>query len=357
MAIFYRMNALSRVMEDALRRMQIPYQIARGVEFYNRKEIKDVLAYLRVIANPSDEVSLTRIVNVPPRGVGDSSIKLTQAHAVGTGISLWQAMQKAGEISGLSTRAINSMGNFVRLIESFRKGQDDLNHTMRSLMEDVIRRGGIEQMLRKVDPNEEEQLANVEELVSAAAEYDKENPEGSLDDYLAQVSLVSDADHMAGAGGAVTLMTLHAAKGLEFPVVAIIGLEEGCLPHIRARKRHGSVGGRTPPLLRRHHASAAEAHFIQGCPPNDPRLVRRNRDQPVSFSDAQGIAADRQPCRGCVRPVRADPRGVSRWSGGEASGFRRREDRGDVQRGGQHARDRGFPQFRPKNAAAGIRPP
>jgi DNA helicase II / ATP-dependent DNA helicase PcrA len=235
MAVFYRMNALSRVMEDALRRLQIPYQIARGVEFYNRKEIKDVLAYLRVIANPSDEVSLTRIVNVPPRGIGDGSVKLAQAYAVGAGVSLWQAMQQAGEISGLSTRAVKSFANFVQLIESFRAGRDGALGTMRALMEDVIRRGGIEQMLRKVDPGEEEQFANVEELVSAAAEYDKENPEGSLDDYLAQVSLVSDADHMAGAGGAVTLMTLHAAKGLEFPVVAIIGLEEGCLPHIRAQ--------------------------------------------------------------------------------------------------------------------------
>jgi DNA helicase-2/ATP-dependent DNA helicase PcrA len=235
MAIFYRMNALSRVMEDALRRAQIPYQIARGVEFYNRKEIKDVLAYLRVIANPGDEIGLTRIVNVPARGIGDSSVKLMQAHAVGASLSLWQAMQQAGQIPGLSTRAVKSTANFVRLIESFRTGPDGVHQTMRSLMEGVIRRAGIEQMLRKVDPTEEEQLANVEELVSAAAEYDKENPEGSLDDYLCQVSLVSDADHMAGAGGAVTLMTLHAAKGLEFPVVTIIALEEGCLPHVRAQ--------------------------------------------------------------------------------------------------------------------------
>jgi DNA helicase-2/ATP-dependent DNA helicase PcrA len=235
MAIFYRMNALSRVMEDALRRMQIPYQIARGVEFYNRKEIKDVLAYLRAIANPRDEVSLTRIVNVPTRGIGDSSVRLAEVFAVGAGISLWEAMSRAGEIAGLSARAVNAMGNFVRLIESFRKGREGPLGTMRGLMEDVIRRSGIEQMLRKIDPNEEEQLANVEELVSSAAEYDKEHPEGSLDEYLSQVSLVSDADHMAGTGGAVTLMTLHAAKGLEFPVVAMIGMEEGCLPHARAQ--------------------------------------------------------------------------------------------------------------------------
>jgi DNA helicase II / ATP-dependent DNA helicase PcrA len=234
MAIFYRMNSLSRVMEDALRRMQIPYQIARGVEFYNRKEIKDVLAYLRVIANPDDEVSLSRIVNVPTRGIGDAAVKQMQAHAVGRGVSLWQAMLEAKEISGLSARAVNSVGQFVKLIESLRVESEGARRTMRTLMEQVIQRTGIEQMLRKVDPDAEDQLANVAELVSAAAEFDKEQPEGSLSDYLAQVSLVSDADHMDGAGGAVTLMTLHAAKGLEFPVVAMIGLEEGCLPHSRA---------------------------------------------------------------------------------------------------------------------------
>lgn len=233
MAIFYRMNALSRVMEDALRRKQIPYQIARGVEFYNRKEIKDVLAYLRVIANPNDEVSLSRIVNVPTRGIGDGALKHMQAHAVGTG-GLWQAMREAGQIPGLSARAVNSVGQFVKMINSFRSPPDGSSRTMRSLMEQVIQRSGIEQMLRKEDPDAEDQLANVAELVSAAAEFDTEQPEGSLSDYLAQVSLVSDADHMDGSGGAVTLMSLHAAKGLEFPVVAIIGMEEGCLPHSRA---------------------------------------------------------------------------------------------------------------------------
>ena len=234
MAIFYRMNSLSRVMEDALRRKQIPYQIARGVEFYNRREIKDVLAYLRVIANPDDEVSLSRIVNVPTRGIGDAALKLMQAHAVGMGVGLWRAMVDAAKIPGLSARAANSAVQFVKLIESLRSPPKGAARTMRSRMEQVIQRTGIEQMLRKEDPDAEDQLANVAELISAAAEFEKEQPEGTLADYLAQVSLVSDADHMDGSGGAVTLMTLHAAKGLEFPVVAIIGMEEGCLPHSRA---------------------------------------------------------------------------------------------------------------------------
>jgi DNA helicase-2/ATP-dependent DNA helicase PcrA len=246
MAVFYRINALSRVMEDALRRAGIPYQIARGVEFYNRKEIKDVLAYMRVIANPDDEVSLTRIVNVPTRGIGDSSIKMMQAWAVGQGISLWAAMERVGEVTGLTTRAINSVRSFATLVRAWRAMidapvSDNLGAPQRgrvqTIMENVVTKSGIEAALKKAGGDEtgEDHLANVNELITSAAEYDAGNPEGSLVDYLAQISLVSDVDHMKGAGGAVTLMTLHAAKGLEFPVVAMIGLEEGCLPHSRAR--------------------------------------------------------------------------------------------------------------------------
>ncbi len=247
MAVFYRMNSLSRVMEDALRRAGVPYQIARGVEFYNRKEIKDVLAYLRVVANPSDEVSLTRIVNVPPRGLGDNSIKLLCAYAIGNGITLFEAMTRAASVTGLSTRATAAAKAFVELVQRWRAlaaGEakpgalnllDRARGPVQAIMEDIVRSSGTEALLRKAGGDELEELANVNELISSAAEYDQENPDGSLDDYLARVSLVSDADHMKDGGGAVTLMTLHAAKGLEFPVVAMIGLEEGVLPHSRAR--------------------------------------------------------------------------------------------------------------------------
>ncbi len=246
-----------------------------------------------------DEISLTRIVNVPARGIGDGSVKLMQAHAVGAGLSLREAMRQADRIPGLSTRAVKSTGNFVRLIESFRAGREGVRQTMRSLMEDVVRRGGIEQMLRKIDPGEEEQLANVEELISAAAEYDRENPEGSLDDYLCQVSLVSDADHMAGTGGAVTLMTLHAAKGLEFPVVAIIGLEEGCLPHVRAQndmqqleeERRLCFVGITR-AQNRLILSKAARRTIRGL--SGPTVTSQFLAQ-----IAQGNAAHRQPHRRC----------------------------------------------------------
>jgi DNA helicase-2/ATP-dependent DNA helicase PcrA len=238
MAIFYRMNALSRVMERALFGAKIPYQIARGVEFYGRKEIKDVLAYLRVIANPSDEVSLDRVANVPPRGIGDSTVRQVQAWAVGHGMSLFAAMEQVERVPGLSTRAANGIRSFVKLINDLREHPCGRGGALsvRALMEKLVKRSGLETLLKKIGAEEQQEMANVNELITSAAEYDAGNPEGSLDDYLNQVSLVSDVDKLKDTGGAVTLMTLHAAKGLEFPVVAIIGLEEGCLPHARARE-------------------------------------------------------------------------------------------------------------------------
>jgi len=234
MAIFYRMNALSRVMEDALRRANIPYQIARGVEFYNRKEIKDVLAYLRVVVNPADEVSLTRIFNVPARGLGDAAVKKMTDFAAVRGMALWEALADAASVPELSPRAVKSAEQFVRLVASWRQKAGVPG--VRDIIDRIIRESGYEEFLKAPADEEREQLANVEELISSAAEYDQGNPEGSLSDYLGIISLVSDADHMQGAGGAVTLMTLHAAKGLEFPVVAMIGMEDGILPHARARE-------------------------------------------------------------------------------------------------------------------------
>ena len=235
MAIFYRMNALSRVMEDALRRANVPYQIARGVEFYNRKEIKDVLAFLRVIVNPADEVSLERIINVPTRGLGDAAVKKMTDFGAVRGMNLWTVLGDAAHVPSLTSRAVKSAEQFVRLVAVWqREAQAALG--VKSLIEQVIRESGYEKYLKDTGGEEQEEKANVDELISSAAEYDQENPEGSLGDYLGIISLVSDADHMKGAGGAVTLMTLHAAKGLEFPVVAMIGMEDGILPHSRSRE-------------------------------------------------------------------------------------------------------------------------
>jgi DNA helicase-2/ATP-dependent DNA helicase PcrA len=245
MAVFYRMNSLSRVMEDSLRKENLPYVMARGVEFYNRKEIKDVLAYLRCIANPDDEVSLARIINVPTRGIGDSSVKQMQANAISSGVSLFIAIENASSIGGLSARALNSTKTFVELVKSWRPmaagatiSEDllaDQKGPVQKLMEDVVRRSGLEAFYKKEGGDEQAELSNIDQLITSAAEFDHENAEGNLDEYLSMISLVSDVDHMKGNGGAITMMTLHAAKGLEFPVVAMIGMEEGILPHSRAR--------------------------------------------------------------------------------------------------------------------------
>ena len=246
MAIFYRMNALSRVMEERLFKAGIPYQIARGTEFYNRKEIKDVMAYLRVLANPADEVSLERVINTPTRGIGDETVRKISVYAVGSGISLWEGLQQAAFVPGLSTRALNGVAKFVELITGLRQELeqphtrvadifDSAKGTLQSIMESVVEKSGLRASLEKSTDPDKPELANVKELINSGAQFDVDQPEGTLDDYLAQVSLMSDADKLSDGEGSVTLMTLHAAKGLEFPVVAMIGLEEGVLPHSRAR--------------------------------------------------------------------------------------------------------------------------
>ena len=256
MAVFYRMNSLSRVIEGELMRAKIPYQIARGTEFYARKEIKDALAYLRTIANPSDEVSLLRILNTPTRGIGASSVKAVQAFAAANGVGAWEALQRAGEIGGVSDRGVKAIGRFVEMIGRFQKLAADTagqwvprddgalfaaedTKSLRDLVQTVVRDSGLEAFYRKAGDEEQAELANIGELMTAAAEYEAdalaEQQRPSLGDWLLQLALVSDTDRFEGNGGAVTLMTLHAAKGLEFPVVAMIGLEDGCLPHSRSR--------------------------------------------------------------------------------------------------------------------------
>ncbi len=241
MAIFYRINAMSRVMEDSLRRSGIPYEIARGVEFYGRKEIKDVLAYLRVIVNPLDEVSLERIINVPTRGIGEKALQIMKLHCITEGSSLFEVMCSADRILGISKRAANSAVNLGAQFMRWRKMAgieqgSDVSFTVQEIIETVVKESGLEEHYAKESDVDIEggPQANINELINSAAEFDEENPQATLETYLHQVSLVSDADHR-GREGAITLMTLHAAKGLEFPVVAMIGLEENILPHERVR--------------------------------------------------------------------------------------------------------------------------
>ena len=230
-AIFYRTAALTRVLEGALRRERVPYQIARGVEFYNRKEIKDVLAYLRLMVNPADETACLRAMNTPARGIGRTTLRRLGELAASKGLTLRAAIAQAGVVESLGAARDRLAGfaDVLAQIEALPRSP------VQSLVTAVLRLSGLEDELSNDSDPDHAALENVNELVSAAAEYDAANPEGSLEDWLSQVSLAGDTDDLESSG-AVTLMTLHAAKGLEFPVVFIAGLEQGLLPHLRAAR-------------------------------------------------------------------------------------------------------------------------
>jgi DNA helicase-2/ATP-dependent DNA helicase PcrA len=232
-AIFCRVTALTRGLEAALRAYKVPYQIVGGVSFYERQEIKDVLAYLNLLSNPKDDVSFGRVVNVPPRGLGKTTLDRLDARARELGLPLLAMAREATNVPGLKESAARSLRDFGMLM-------DELNALRDHAAEEVIRKllslTGYHQYLEKLgkDGGGEERVANVDELVSAAREYDREHPGGSVVEFLEEISLASAVDRWKDDQGAVTLMTLHAAKGLEFPVVFIVGLEQGILPHSRA---------------------------------------------------------------------------------------------------------------------------
>ena len=265
-AVFYRMNSLSRVMEDACRAAGVPYVIARGTAFYEREEVKDAMSYLRLLANPNDDVSLLRIVNKPTRGVGATSLARVQALAEERGVPMMGALAMSEGLDGVSPRASNAMRAFVDLVNGW-SGQGsfmgaEVSGSLADLVERVIKESGLEEHYAKKSGDTEEQrderLANLAEVISSAREFELEYDAGAdaaaapgseevppllalLRAYLESVSLVADADKVDPARGAVTLMTLHAAKGLEFRAVAMIGLEEGLLPHSRSRESHAEL--------------------------------------------------------------------------------------------------------------------
>jgi DNA helicase-2/ATP-dependent DNA helicase PcrA len=269
MAIFYRTNALSRVVEDACRSSAMPYTIARGTAFYEREEVKTAIAYLRVIANTADGVSLERIVNTPARGIGDTTFSKVDIAAASAGVPVFVMMQSPRRIEGLSARAIGAIEKFTAMVDGWTGNGTflgaDVSGSLAELVSRVLKESGIESMYAqqaKTSGSEAdmERLDNLAELVNSAREFELEfdvasDPSGvGLEDgegmppgdvppllamlraYLESIALVADADAVDPAQGAVTLMTLHAAKGLEFDSVAIIGLEEGVLPHSRARE-------------------------------------------------------------------------------------------------------------------------
>jgi len=233
-AVFYRVNALSRSLEHALRDQGLPYQIVNGVEFYQRREIKDVLSYLRLLNNPRDDVALERIINTPPRGIGRTTLLRLRQQAQAQGGSLRDACGTCQAIAGLSRRAAKAVGQFARLIDRL---EQLAAQPVREIIQQVLDLSGYRQYLGHSDAAEDvERLANVEELLTAAEEFDRQHPgEGQLEEFLEQASLVNDTDAWEDERDKVTLMTLHAAKGLEFPVVYIIAVEQGLLPHELSR--------------------------------------------------------------------------------------------------------------------------
>jgi DNA helicase-2/ATP-dependent DNA helicase PcrA len=237
-AIMYRVNAVSRGLEEALRHRGIPYKIARGVEFYNRKEIRDTLAYLRLLVNPGDQIALLRIINTPARKIGKTTIGRLLSAADDAGRPLLEVMRKAAAVPGLKTAAAR-VQKFVELLDQLK----DLVHgSVADAVSNVLARTGLEAELRRErEEGGEDRLANVEELVTAAARYDEEVEQPSLEDFLQRVALTSDQDSVDESAGVVLLMTLHAAKGLEFPVVFIVGLEQGLLPHERSLGSEGDL--------------------------------------------------------------------------------------------------------------------
>ncbi len=235
MAVLYRTNAQSRVMEESLLKANMSYQVVGGMKFYDRKEIKDLLAYLRLIANPYDDESLRRIINVPKRGIGDSTMDKMMSYASDRQISLFEAIQEIDQI-GLTNRVVKPIHEFTLLIESLIQKMEYVTAT--ELVEDVLEQTGYRDMLRAENTLESQsRLENIEEFLSVTQNYEKESTEDkSLIGFLTDLALISDIDRLdeEETEDKITLMTLHSAKGLEFPVVFLIGLEEGIFPHNRS---------------------------------------------------------------------------------------------------------------------------
>lgn len=344
-AIFYRINAVTRVLEEALRSARIPYQIARGVEFYGRKEIKDLMAYLKAVVNPADEVSLVRAIGTPSRGIGKVTVEKIRDFARARGMPIGAALEVADSIEGIKAAA-KKIAPFARFMRRLREMPQT---PVQAIVETVLRESGLESVLGAEGTIDNDALQNAYELVSAAKQYDEESPNGSLAEWLHQISLVTDVDSVELSGGAVTLMTLHAAKGLEFSQVYLVGMEENMLPHARAvREGEGDIeeerrlafvgitrARRCLTLTRARYRMirgiterTMPSRFLSELPQDELEIVDFEREQDRSrahlgryneYDDGEGIDVGRympgsivrHPDYGEGRVVRLEPRGRS----------------------------------------------
>jgi len=240
-AVFYRTNAQSRAVEEVFVRVGLPYKVVGGTRFYERREVKDALAYLRVISNPTDTVNLRRILNVPKRGIGDRAEACIAALAERERVPFVAALGRPQDAPGIATRSVAAITAFTSLLEALRTVHEG-GSGVGGLLEAVVEQTGyLADLQASQDPQDETRAENLVELVAVGREFDESEPDGSLEDFLERVSLVADADEIpdgsdaeAADNGVVTLMTLHTAKGLEFPVVFLTGMEDGTFPHMRA---------------------------------------------------------------------------------------------------------------------------
>ncbi|MBS5752404.1 MAG: DNA helicase PcrA [Veillonella parvula] len=232
MAILYRTNAQSRVLEEALIKRALPYTMVGGTKFYDRKEIKDVLAYLRVLYNPFDDLSLLRIINVPKRSIGATTVAKLQEYARANGTSLFMTLTQLHLIDSIKGKTKEKLEEFGILIFTLVSEMED--KTVLDILESILDRTGyLAQLEESTDPQDQARAENIGELLSVAKDFQDTNPSGTVEDFLEQVALVNDVDSFEQEEAKVTLMTLHAAKGLEFPIVFLCGLEEGLFPHSR----------------------------------------------------------------------------------------------------------------------------
>lgn len=232
MAILYRTNAQSRVLEEALIKRALPYTMVGSTKFYDRKEIKDVLAYLRVLYNPFDDLSLLRIINVPKRSIGATTVAKLQEYARANGTSLFMTLTQLHLVDSIKGKTKEKLEEFGILI--FTLVSEMENRTVLDILESILDRTGyLAQLEESTDPQDQARAENIGELLSVAKDFQDTNPSGTVEDFLEQVALVNDVDSFEQEEAKVTLMTLHAAKGLEFPIVFLCGLEEGLFPHSR----------------------------------------------------------------------------------------------------------------------------
>lgn len=233
-SVLYRTNTQSRVFEEMLIKSGIPYNIVGGTKFYERKEIKDIIAYLRVIFNPNDSLSLLRIINVPRRGIGDATLAKLQAYAEENNMNLFDVVSASGDVPGLSSRFVGKLEELSSIIFELMGEANSGEVPVKQLIDNVMTKTGyLEELENSKSAQDQSRVENLKELLSVAEDFSKGEEEDNLENFLGRVALVSDIDDAELGEEAITLMTLHSAKGLEFPVVFLVGMEEGIFPHAR----------------------------------------------------------------------------------------------------------------------------